>query len=240
MSTTIETRPDQAPSSPRTRWDSRLFVVRGDDRPSLIERARELAASPDAQNDFVQTAATLAAGLTPGGARLAVIATDGADLQKKLLRAADRLADPSCKQIRDTAGIYFFEKPLAKQGTLAVLFPGEGAQQAEMLLDLCGIFPEVEETFAECDRIAADSGRPEDSLRRVLHLPADATADERSAAESKLRQLGPSIFGVLVADQAIFRVLQNLHLPVAATAGHSAGELGALLASGAMRNESNY
>ncbi|HSQ55681.1 MAG TPA: acyltransferase domain-containing protein, partial [Gemmata sp.] len=80
-------------------------------------------------------------------------------------------------------------------------------------------------------------GRPEDSLRRMLHLPPDATATERSAAEASLRQLGPSIFGVLLADQAIYRVLQNLQLPVSAVAGHSAGELGALLASGAMRSQ---
>jgi malonyl CoA-acyl carrier protein transacylase len=240
MSTTIEIRPVQAPNFPRTDWDSRLFIVHGDDRPNLIERVRELAASPEARNDFVETAAMLAAALAPGGSRLAVIAADGSDLRKKLLRAADRLADQTCKQIRDSAGVYFFENTLADQGTLAVLFPGEGAQNADMLLDLCGIFPEVEETFAQCDQIARDAGRPQDSLRRVLHLPADATTGERAVAESKLRQLGPSIFGVLVADQAIFRILQNLRLPVAATAGHSAGELGALLASGAIRNETDY
>src|SRR5258708_15492275 len=96
-----------APSSHRPRarsaWDSEVFVLRGDDRAHLIERARELAASLEGRPDFVETAAILAAELAPGGSRLAVIATNGADLQKKLLRAADRLADPTCKQIRDAA-----------------------------------------------------------------------------------------------------------------------------------------
>ena len=58
---------------------------------------------------------------------------------------------------------------------------------------------------------------------------------ERAAAEAELRKLGPSIFGVLIADLAISRVLRDLRLPVAAVAGHSAGELAALLAAGAMR-----
>jgi malonyl CoA-acyl carrier protein transacylase len=221
-----------SPAAPaRTGWDTRLFALRGEDRPDLIARAKHLASH---DFDFVETAAALAADLAPGGSRLAVIASDEADLRKKLTRAVERLADPKCKQIRDAAGVYFFEHPLGEVGTLALLYPGEGAQYPDMLLDLCGVFPEVEETFAWCDRLAAEAGRPEDSLRRILHLPPDATPEQRADAEFKLRQLGPSIFGVLLADQAITRVLENLHLPVAAIAGHSAGELGALLAAGAM------
>ena len=54
-------------------------------------------------------------------------------------RAAERLADPKCKQVRDASGIYFFENPLAEQGTVALLFPGEGAQYLNMLADLCGV-----------------------------------------------------------------------------------------------------
>jgi malonyl CoA-acyl carrier protein transacylase len=229
MTTTTQHRPAPAPA--RTGWDSRLFVLRAADRPALVALARQLA---DHDGDFVELAAALAASLAPGGARLSVIAADAADLRKKLLRAADRLADPACKQIRDAGGVYFFETPLAEQGTLALLFPGEGAQYPDMLLDLCGVFPEVEDAFAWCDQIAADAGRPEDSLRRILHLPPDATPDERAAADEKLRQLGPSIFGVLLADLALSRVIENLRLPAAAVAGHSAGELAALLAAGAM------
>ena len=109
-----------------------------------------------------------------------------------------------------------------------------------MLADLCGVFPEVEEAFAMCDRLAEEAGRPGESLRRVLHLPPDATDADKAAAEAELRGLGPSIFGVLLADQAIFHVLQNLQIPVSAMAGHSAGELGALLASGAMNSRDQH
>jgi malonyl CoA-acyl carrier protein transacylase len=225
--------PRPAEAAAAAGWDSRAVVLRGDDRAGLIERVRSLAAEieRDPSTDLAHRAGSLAAELAPGGARLGVVATSTGDLLAKLRRAAGRLADPNCRQIRDAAGVYFFEEPLYLRGSLALLFPGEGAQYIDMLADLCGVFPEVEETFAWCDRLAAESGRP--SLRDVLH----PVPENRAAAEAELRRLGPSIFGVLVADLAITKVLQNLRLPVAAVAGHSAGELAALLAAGAMNSE---
>ena len=236
MSSSSLTPPQPHLVSPATGWDSEVFVLGASDRAALRERVLALAADAR-QNPIVSLAASLAAELSPGGTRLAVVASSQDDLAKKLQRSADRLADPNCRQIRDAGGIYYFERPLAAEGTVALLFPGEGAQYLNMLADLCGVFPEVEDTFAWCDRLAADIGRPETSLRRVLHLPPTASAEAKAAAEVELRGLGPSIFGVLLADQAIYRILEKLQIPVSAMAGHSAGELGALLASGAMQSE---
>lgn len=220
-------------AAPASGWDTEVFVLRGEDRADLRDRASALAEQVERQPAV--TLAPVAAGLTaelrPGGARLAVVSGSPADLAKKLRRAADRLADPKVRQIRDTAGVYFFEQPLSEQGSLALLFPGEGAQYTGMLADLCGVLPEVGEKFAWCDRLAADAGKP--SLRAVLHPPPE----RRAEAEEELRKLGPSIFGVLVADLALLEVLRNLRLPVSAVAGHSAGELAALLAAGAMGSE---
>jgi len=226
-------------TTPISGWDSELFVFRADDRGALCEHVLATAASVG-QYSAGLLAASLAAQLTPGGARLAVVASSIEDLQKKLQRAAAKLNDPKCRQIRDASGIYYFDQPLTAQGTVALLFPGEGAQYLNMLADLCGVFPEVEETFAWCDQLAAEAGRPEASLRRVLHLPPDASAEEKAAAEAELRGLGPSIFGVLLADLAIYRILEKLRVPVSAIAGHSAGELGALLASGAMESQNQH
>lgn len=228
----------QPAAAPATGWDTELFVLAAADRAALAGRARSLAVFVEAHPDtpLPDLAGTLAADLGPG-VRLSVVSGSAADLVTKLRRAADRLADPKVKQVRDANGVYFFAEPLAEQGTVALLFPGEGAQYPNMLADLCGVFPEVEETFAWCDQLAAEAGRPDDSLRRVLHLPPDATPEQKAAAEAELRKLGPSIFGVLLADLAVIKVLWNLQLPVAAVAGHSAGEIAALLACGAMRAE---
>jgi malonyl CoA-acyl carrier protein transacylase len=217
-----------------TGWDTEVFVIRGTDRAELRNRISVLAARVEQQPDvtLAEWAVQAADELEHGGARVGIVASSTADLLVKLQRATTRLTDPKCQQIRDAAGIYFSAQPLFHTGTIALLFPGEGAQYPDMLLDLCGVFPEVEETFAWCDRLATEAGQP--SLRRILH-PAP---EDRDSAKIELRKLGPSIFGVLIADLALTRVLQNLELSVAAVAGHSAGELAALVAAGAMRSES--
>ena len=226
------TAPAPRVAAPAAGWDSRVVVLRGDDRAHLRERALAFVGFVEGQPDaaLAELAAGLAVEPQPGGSRLAVVATSPADLLAKLRRAADRLIDPKHPQIRDAAGIYYFDQPLFTQGSL-LLFPGEGAQYPNMLLDLCGVFAEVEETFAWCDRLAAEAGQP--SLRAVLHPPPERLAE----AEAELRKLGPSIFGVLIADLAVIKVLRNLEIPVSAVAGHSAGELAALLAAGGMNSE---
>ena len=229
-------------AGPADGWDSELFLIDGPDRDALCERVRSLSSHVDAHpaTRGAHLAATLARTLGTGGVRLAVVATSLADLRKKLGRAAERMADATCRQIRDAAGVYFFAEPLYVPGNLAVIFPGEGAQYAGMMADLCGPFPEVEATFAMCDRVALEAGRPEQSLRKIIHPPANATEAEKALAEAELRKLGPSIFGVLVGDLVIDQVLKNLQVPVAAFAGHSAGELAALVAAGSIPAEANF
>ncbi len=227
----VATEPSLPRVTPGPGWDTEVFLLRGENRTDLRDRALSLAAELERQPIVTLTAlaAQLAGELAPGGFRLGIVAASRDDLRKKLLRAAERLADASCPQLRDTAGVYFTSEPLHGRGTLALLYPGEGAQYTGMLADLCGAFPEVADTFDWCERIAAEAGQP--SLRGVLH-PAPG---DREAAEARLRRLGPSIFGVLIADLALTRVLTKLEIPVSAVAGHSAGELAALLAAGALQ-----
>ncbi len=238
MSATLTASAPQSLSAAADGWDTEVFVVRGEDRVHLRERLVALADFLEHHSDLTlaDLASTLAAELQPGGSRIAFVSGSTADLFTKIRRAADRLADPKCVQIRDGNGIYFFTQPLAEQGTVAFLYPGEGAQYLDMLADLCRVFPEVEKAFAWCDELAEGAGRPHDSLRKTLHPSADATLEERAEAEAELRKLGPSIFGVLVADIAMTNLLRNLGVPVSAVAGHSAGELAALMAAGILRS----
>ena len=222
---------------PASVWDTEAFILRAADRASLRARAIALAAFLEHHPDVSLSDLAFTLASEPDApARVCFVSGSTAELLKKLNRAAERLADPACKQIRDGNGVYFFSEPLAEQGTVAFLYPGEGAQYLDMLADLCRAFPEVEKAFAWCDELAANAGRPDESLRRILHLGEDATAEERAAAEAELRKLGPSIFGVLVADIAMTNLLRNLGVPTAAVAGHSAGELAALLAAGILRS----
>src|SRR5207249_4348343 len=110
-------------------------------------------------------------------------------LRTRLARAAEKLADPECRQLKDAAGIYYFEQPLHPGGRIAFLFPGEGAQYLNMLGDLCAHFPEVSDTFADCDRTAARAQQQGKPFSRVFLVPPDATAAEKADAERALRQI---------------------------------------------------
>jgi malonyl CoA-acyl carrier protein transacylase/phosphopantetheinyl transferase (holo-ACP synthase) len=221
---------------PGPAWDAELFVLRGEDRDQLQARIEELQAFLDAHPgaDLTELACSLNRNrrLAEGGVRLSIIADSHAALEAKLARASEKLADPRCEKIRDVTGLYFFAEPLARQGKIAFLFPGEGAQYLNMIGGLAPHFPVVEEILAKCDEIAARPGMQIPSARKFIEFPAGASAAEQEAAETELRRLGNAMFSVLVADLALFRLLQTLGLRPDMVGGHSAGELAALMAAG--------
>jgi malonyl CoA-acyl carrier protein transacylase/phosphopantetheinyl transferase (holo-ACP synthase) len=214
------------------RWETEVFVLRGDDRAELRRRVHSLAdyLARHPSIELKDLAFTLNAPLAPGGSRLAIVAESAADLQAHLGRAAERLADPRCKSIKDTRGCYYFEEPLHPQGKLALLFPGEGGQYLNMLCDLLPHFPEVRAHFDQCDRLSLKGGRPR-PIRTALFLSEQATAEERIEAERELWRLNNAIAGILIADWSIYLLLRELGVPIDAMASHSAGEFSAVTAA---------
>jgi malonyl CoA-acyl carrier protein transacylase len=218
-------------------WDTELFLVRAPDRVRLLDRVRRLAS-------FLESAPTiepkdLAFSLNTergaGGSCLAVVAGTLDQLRARLAIAADRLADPKRVQIKDGAGIYYADRPLAAEGSLALLFPGEGGEYVNMLADLCPHFPEVAEAFEKAERLAWKASRAAgERFSRLFRLPAHASAEERAAAEKALVELDAIASGVLLADWAMLALLQRLGIRPAVVAGHSLGEIAALQACGAI------
>lgn len=210
-------------------WESEVFVVHGADRKELIERIELLVHFLEGhpQTNLKDLASTLACELQPTHPRLAVIAGSVEELKTRLIRGRDRLADGRTHMIRDSMGIYYFSEPLYRQGGVGLLFPGEGAQYLNMLRDLLPLFPEVQETFAEADQ-------NQFPISPSFLIAADASEEEKIEAEKKLRTLAYSISSVSLADLALYRILEGLQIPVAAVAGHSAGELTALYVAGSL------
>lgn len=103
--------------------------------------------------------------------------------------------------------------------SLAVVFPGQGAQEVGMLADLAADHAVVRETFAE----ASD----------VLGFDLWALAQEGPAAEQdKTANTQPLI---LTASVATFRVWRaHAAAPIGAMAGHSLGEYTALVCADAL------
>jgi malonyl CoA-acyl carrier protein transacylase len=173
--------------------------------------------------------------LVPGGSRLAVVADSTADLQSRLRRAAERLADSRCQYIKDSRGSYFFEEPLHPRGKLALLFPGEGSQYLNMLRDLIPHFPEIRAHFDRCDRLSVEFGRDRPISTAIL-IPDDATSEERERAEHELWRLNNAIASILITDWSIYQLLRTLGLRPDALASHSAGEFSALAAAGCLEH----
>jgi malonyl CoA-acyl carrier protein transacylase/phosphopantetheinyl transferase (holo-ACP synthase) len=217
------------------RWDAEMFVVRAADRVGLLRRTQSLQdflrRRPDV--DLKDLAYTLNTESNQDEKCLAVVAASSADLHARLTKAAERLTDPARTQIKDAAGIYYFDRPLHDEGTLAFLFPGEGAQYLNMLTDLRPHFPEIEQSLEDAERLVQrTSPSAWHAFRRVFRFPSDATEEQRAESEKALRQLDTAMFSVMLADWAIFQLLSRLGLKPAAVAGHSMGEVSALQAAG--------
>lgn len=104
--------------------------------------------------------------------------------------------------------------------TLAVVFPGQGSQSVGMLADSAAAYPEIPDTFEQATRVLG-----KDLWALAQTGPAEALADTRVTQ--------PLMF---VADVAMWRVLRaaGLAQPVA-VAGHSLGQLSALVAAGSLQ-----
>ncbi len=164
--------------------------------------------------------------------RLGIVASSLDDLAGHLRIAIARLEDESCHSIRDSRGIYYWEKPLARVGGIAMLFPGEGSQYPGMLGDLCLHFPGVIAQFDIADRIGRDYGS--------RMKPSDTIFGVSSDDQSRLWSIGPAINAVLSSQWAIYQILLRLGLRPDAVCGHSSGEFLALAAAGAVQMDRRF
>ncbi len=114
---------------------------------------------------------------------------------------------------------------------VAMLYTGQGSQYVNMLAELRESEPIVRATFDEADRIMEPLiGRP---LSEIIFVDP---ADEAAVAEAteQLRQTEITQPAVLTADLALTRLLGAYGIQPDMVMGHSLGEYGALVASGAL------
>jgi acyl transferase domain-containing protein/phosphopantetheinyl transferase len=215
------------------RWETEVCVLEGTSRQDLAEKVNRLRRYSDRAGPIVlkDLAYTLNKQLQAGTYRLAIVASSVEDLGQKLAHVNRRLADPECRQIKDSRGIYFFEEPLSSHGKLAFLFPGEGSQYENMLLDLCLHFPEVRACFDFADR--AFIGHSRKYLPSDYIFPRSVTSEsERNLVEKLLWQIDGAVEAVLIANQAMWSLLNQLEIRPDAMLGHSTGDYSAMFASG--------
>ena len=215
-------------------WDTEAFLLAADDQASLAERVawlrERLNHGPCSPLRDLAFTLNTEASQSAGPARLGIVAATQVELIAHLTAIEGRFRDPTCRQVRDARGLYYWAQPLGREGgKLAFLFPGEGSQYPGMLADLCPHFPELRTVLDTADKIALESGE--------VVPPSHHLFGNSGSTPEALWATDTAVTAVLSSQWAIFQVLTKLGLRPDAVAGHSSGELPALAAAGALRTE---
>jgi acyl transferase domain-containing protein/NAD(P)H-dependent flavin oxidoreductase YrpB (nitropropane dioxygenase family) len=220
-------------------WPAELLVWRGQDhaaiRASVVSIAEALAQGARPRlADLAHTLAHHAEPIAPGGPALAIVATSHDDLAEKLNRARAILEAPG-DSAHDARGVHYSSKPLAREGKIALLFPGQGSQYVNMCREIAVQFAEARESFARADRALA--GRRQRPLSQSIFPPPAFCDEDRQRQQSALAQTDVAQPALGAAGMALFLVLRALGVEPGMAAGHSYGELVALCAAGCFRED---
>jgi acyl transferase domain-containing protein/NAD(P)H-dependent flavin oxidoreductase YrpB (nitropropane dioxygenase family)/NAD(P)-dependent dehydrogenase (short-subunit alcohol dehydrogenase family)/acyl carrier protein len=226
------------------RWPSELFLWKGQSRQALVdaiapfEKALASSTTEVALAHLAYTAyESYSQPLTGDGAQLqlAVVATSVQDLREKLSRAREALTDQHNSQTFDPRGVYFTAQPMALEGKVAFLFPGQGSQQPNMLKDLTLQFPTLRTSLEQAN--SALRGTLERALSSYIFPPPTFTQEEEAAAKAALTdtRIAQPALGALEAG--LFHLLSSLGVRPDFLAGHSYGEYVALYAAGVLSSE---
>ena len=207
-------------------WPCELIVLRGASREAVREEAVRLRRFLERHQDrpLRDIAFTVNTDGSAESARcLSIVAESLEDLGDKLDAAAAGLADSTRSDLHERAGIYFTDRLLTREGQLAFLLPGEGAQYPGMLADLCMHFEEVRRWFDRADRAFFERGR-EPLPSQIVFPPPHLTAEERRLVDGALWSMEYALPLIAAADGALYHLLLVLGVRPQAIAGHSTAQ----------------
>ncbi|MEN6572626.1 MAG: SDR family NAD(P)-dependent oxidoreductase [Anaerolineaceae bacterium] len=164
-----------------------------------------------------------------GRERIAIDYAADDELVKRLEKTLEAFKNdtPSTWKAMQAHGVY---RGSGKPGKVAFLFPGQGSQYVNMLLDLRDTEPLVRDTFDEADRIMTPIlGRPLTSF-----IYTNGTDEELKKAEQELKNTAITQPAMLTANVAVMRVLNKYGVHPDMVIGHSLGEYAALVAAGVL------
>ncbi len=164
-----------------------------------------------------------------GAQRLSIVASNRADLLKKLTTASEKIKKPDTDQFHTRNGVHYQSQPTG--GKVAFLFPGEMAQYPDMLRESALDYPVVRDWFDFIGSIA--DGRRGTRIQDVI-FPPPTLVDEPGKAhlENLMHRVDYGSEMVFAADQAVHSMLRMLGVAPDSMLGHSTGENAAIVASG--------
>ncbi|NIN34255.1 MAG: acyltransferase domain-containing protein, partial [Gammaproteobacteria bacterium] len=119
---------------------------------------------------------------------------------------------------------------------LAMLFPGQGSQYPDMLLDLICQFPQLQRSLGDADSLFNDSGSKEQLSKIIYPIPVFTEA-QRKEHSDHLRNTQYAQPAIGAVSLGAYRILNYFGINPDVTAGHSFGELTALYAAGRIKAE---
>ena len=216
-------------------WPSELLLLSAADRPGLVEEIARLRAwlTDRPELRLADLAYTLSQ-RPPGPHRLALVCRDTAECLSKLTQAAEALGGAGQPKFRPSAGIlHGAARPRTEQGGVAFMFPGEGGQHEDMLLDLCLHLPGVRAWFDLLDEALSDCPVP--PSRVIFPAPNSLTEEARRQLEEYRNSLEYGSASVFIAAMAIHELLTRCGVTCDVMVGHSSGDDTALVASGILK-----
>jgi acyl transferase domain-containing protein/NAD(P)H-dependent flavin oxidoreductase YrpB (nitropropane dioxygenase family) len=220
-------------------WPAELFLWRRDTTDELAQAIDELAAGlqQGRRPDLADLAFTLSTAFTADdrvGPTVAIVADSVDDLAAKLgvVRAALRDGDV---RMHAASGVHFSREPLALEGSLAFIFPGQGSQVVDMGRELAIVFPEARASLDRSDHVLA--GRHDKPLSHFMFPPPAFTDEERRARQAELTETNVAQPALGAIELAYLHVLRSLGVEADLVGGHSFGEFVALAAAGSLRED---
>jgi acyl transferase domain-containing protein/NAD(P)H-dependent flavin oxidoreductase YrpB (nitropropane dioxygenase family)/NADP-dependent 3-hydroxy acid dehydrogenase YdfG len=224
----------EAPPPLAATWPAEIFVFRGRSREEIVTEARRIEAALVAGAEPEPAALALALWRRAADRgegpwlTLAIVAEACPALQARLRQACERL-EADAERLQEN-GMQFATAPFARDGHVALLFPGQGSQSVDMLRDLALHFDEVRVVQEQFDKALA--GRFDAPLSRHVFPPPAFTPDEKRARQAALTATEVAQPALGAADLGALRLLEALGLRASMAAGHSYGEYVALAAAG--------
>ncbi len=161
--------------------------------------------------------------------RLAIDYASDEELVKRLEKTLSAFENdtPATWKAMQAHGVY---RGSGTPGKVAFLFPGQGSQYVNMLLDLRDTEPLVRDTFDEADRVMTPIlGRPLTSF-----IYTNGSDEELKQAEQELKNTAITQPAMLTANVAVMRVLNKYGVYPDMVIGHSLGEYAALVSAGVL------
>ena len=217
------------------RWSPfRSAVFHADNEEGLKDKLQEVLNEIEKAETFEPL--SLPASIPPQACRLGFVYQDRKELMERLKTSLQLLQqnDPE-KSFDHPKGIHYSPQAMPKDAKVAVLFSGQGSQYVNMGSKLACLYPEFRLNFQQADRTM--QRLYQESLSDKV-FPVPAFDEEKKQKQQQLlteTQYAQPAIGAI--SMSMYQLLSRQGFRPDMVGGHSFGELTALWAAGALKEE---